>query len=62
MIQIFTDAAANLSQQLLRENGIDLIPVLCTINGETLDQSVPFDGRAFYDRTGNHAAGKNVSG
>lgn len=50
MIRIFTDLAANLPDDLVKKNGIGIVPVVCDIDGEPLDMSGGFDGKAFYDR------------
>lgn len=50
MIRIFTDLAANLPAELVSENGLGMVPVVCDIDGEPLDLTAGFDGSAFYGR------------
>ncbi len=48
MLQIFTDLAANLPQELVEKYNIGIIPIHCTVDGKVLDVSQGFDGPAFY--------------
>lgn len=48
MFQIFTDLAANIPEDLVKQYGIGIIPIRCSVNGEVLDVSKGFDGPAFY--------------
>lgn len=49
MIQLFTDSAANLTEQLANEYNISVIPLSYTMGGEQKNQLDDFDGKAFYD-------------
>ena len=48
MLQIFTDLAANLPQELVDRYHIGIVPIHCTVDGKLLDVSQGFDGPAFY--------------
>lgn len=48
MIQIFTDNAGNLPEELLRQHQIGRVFLTYTVNGEPVPPDAPFDGQAFY--------------
>lgn len=49
MFQIFTDVSANLPQEMVSGHELGIIPLVCSVNGQTLDLTDGFDGKAFYD-------------
>ena len=51
MIRIFTDTAANLPKKLIKEHGINVIPLHYYIDGKEFaeDPDSEFDGKSFYD-------------
>lgn len=51
MIRLFTDTSANLPLELVRQNGITVLPFSYTVNGVEAENSAEtdFDGKAFYD-------------
>ncbi len=49
MLQIFTDLAANIPQELVEKYTLGIIPIHCTVDGKVLDVAKDgFDGPAFY--------------
>jgi DegV family protein with EDD domain len=50
MFHIFTDLAANLPVDLVQEYDLEIVPLLCEIDGQPVDVSQGFDGKQFYDR------------
>ena len=50
MFQIFTDVSANLPQETVERHGLGMVSLVCSVDGEPLDLSGGFDGKAFYDK------------
>jgi DegV family protein with EDD domain len=50
MFHIFTDLAANLPEELVAHYELEIIPLICELDGQPVDVSQGFDGKAFYDR------------
>lgn len=50
MFQIFTDVGANLTPEHISRYGLGVVPLVCSIDGQALDLTEGFDGKAFYDR------------
>jgi DegV family protein with EDD domain len=50
MFHIFTDLAANLPEELVAQYNLDIIPLICELDGQPVDVSQGFDGKDFYDR------------
>ena len=49
MLQVFTDLAANIPQELVESARLGIVPIHCTVNGKLLDVAKDgFDGPAFY--------------
>lgn len=48
-IKLVTDTSANLPRELIDKYSIAVIPFNYTINGEHVDQTDDFDGKAFYN-------------
>jgi DegV family protein with EDD domain len=50
MFHIFTDLAANLPVEMVKQYDLEIIPLICELDGKPVDVSQGFDGKDFYDR------------
>jgi DegV family protein with EDD domain len=49
MVKIISDSTCDLSQELIKENDIDIIPLLVTFNEDTFQDGVDIDAKKIYE-------------
>ena len=49
MVKIISDSTCDLSQELIKENDIDIIPLLVTFNEDTFQDGVDIDASKIYE-------------